>query len=76
MEMYEEAVRDLDHVYQQDKSRENKRLLEAAKVTLPVHIIYLYFLCPYVGFMITILIGEGVVQLSVEVDVTPQSQHY
>lgn len=33
MEMYEEAVRDLEHVYQQDKSRDNKRLLDNAKVT-------------------------------------------
>lgn len=32
MEMFEEAVRDLEHVYQQDKTRENKRLLESAKV--------------------------------------------
>ncbi|XP_003741105.1 dnaJ homolog subfamily C member 7 [Galendromus occidentalis] len=31
LEMYEEAVRDYEHVYQQDKSRENKRLLEQAK---------------------------------------------
>lgn len=34
MEMYEEAVRDLEHVYQQDKSRDNKRLLDNAKLEL------------------------------------------
>lgn len=32
--MYEEAVRDYEHVYQQDKSRETKRLLDQAKVSI------------------------------------------
>ncbi|OQR78816.1 dnaJsubfamily C member 7-like [Tropilaelaps mercedesae] len=34
MEMYEEAIRDLEYVYQNDRTRENKRLLENAKLEL------------------------------------------